>query len=86
MLAILVDAVISFALLALVLAGAWQVFVRTPMGISLQQRRNRKRIERGSPLVCPEHGPHAENDLVRLPSGETICPQCYQEVQDAHLY
>lgn len=86
MLPILVDAALLFALLALTSLGAWQIFVRTPAGISLQQRRNRKRIERGSPLVCPEHGPLAENDLVRLPSGETICPQCYQEVQDAHLY
>lgn len=86
MLAILVDAAILFALLALALSGAWVLFSRSRFGISLQQTRNRKRIEKGGGLVCPEHGPHAEHDLVRLPSGETLCPQCYQEVQDAHLY
>jgi len=86
MFAILVDTALFLVLLAVTAMIGWQLFARTSAGISLQQTRNRKRIERGRTLVCPEHGPHPENELVRLPSGETICPQCYQEVQDADLY
>lgn len=51
-----------------------------PLARRLQQTRNRKRIERSAENICPIHGVHEPGDMVRLPSGELICPQCYEEV------
>jgi hypothetical protein len=57
----------------------------TPLGTRLRQTRNRKRIEREAELVCPVHGPHAEPELVRLPSGERICPDCFRDAMQGKL-
>jgi hypothetical protein len=51
----------------------------TPVGVRLRQTRNRRRIDRAADLVCPIHGPRANTDLVRLASGDVICPDCYKE-------
>lgn len=51
----------------------------TPVGLRLRQQWNRKRIERAADLACPIHGPRSREQLVRLPSGEEVCPDCYQE-------
>jgi len=51
----------------------------TPVGVWLRQIRNRKQIERAAELVCPTHGPHREQELVRLSGGDLICPDCYKE-------
>lgn len=52
----------------------------TPVGVRLRQQQNRRRIERAARLVCPVHGPRATTDLVRLASGELMCPDCYKEI------
>ncbi len=57
----------------------------TPLGTRLAQSGNRKMMERAAALTCPRHGWHEERALVRLPSGETMCPQCYQESLDGIL-
>jgi hypothetical protein len=51
----------------------------TTLGTRLKQTRNRRRIDRVSDQICPTHGIHAEHELVRLPSGEVMCPECYKE-------
>jgi hypothetical protein len=51
----------------------------TPVGVRLRQTQNRRRIDRAAELVCPIHGPRATTDLVRLTSGELLCPDCYKE-------
>ena len=57
----------------------------TPLGTRLRQIENRRRILMLESLTCATHGVHAEGDLVRLPDGETMCPQCYQEVMNGKL-
>ncbi len=86
MLAILIDGILAVLLVVLVAAGAWQLFSRTGPGIRFQQTRNRRRIEQGGGYSCSVHGPSPERDLVRLPSGETLCPRCYEEIHHAHLH
>ncbi len=51
----------------------------TSLGLRAQQNKNREAIERESELVCPVHGEHTEAQLVRLESGERICPECFRE-------
>jgi len=83
MVTILLEGVLFIALVAVVVALlAYGVFGFTPAGRWLRQTANRRRIERRSALTCPTHGYHREHDLVRLPGGERICPQCYAEVHD----
>ncbi|HUO52508.1 MAG TPA: hypothetical protein VMT93_08320 [Gemmatimonadaceae bacterium] len=80
MLAILAENVLF--ILALVAVGAVAYYVLlayTPLGLRLRQNENRRRIQREAEAVCPVHGPHAEQDLVRLASGERICPECFRE-------
>jgi hypothetical protein len=57
----------------------------TPMGQRMRQTRNRKRIDRLVDGRCPTHGLQREEDLVRLESGEVICPLCYREAIDPRL-
>jgi glyoxylase-like metal-dependent hydrolase (beta-lactamase superfamily II) len=77
---IIMDGVLFVALLA---AGGtflyWLLTTFTPAGARLRQSRNRARLEREAELVCPIHGPHTEDELVRLASGERACPDCYKE-------
>jgi len=80
MLAILAEGVLFVAAIATMTTLLFLALVHyTPLGTRLHQTRNRKRIERDADLVCPAHGPHAERDLVRLASGEQICPDCFKE-------
>jgi hypothetical protein len=51
----------------------------TSLGLRAQQNRNREAIEREADLVCSVHGQHTEEQLVRLESGERICPECFRE-------
>ena len=64
---------------------SYLVYHVTPLGVRLRQAENRKRIERAAELRCPIHGDHAPQDMVRLPSGMLICPQCFQEIVDDKL-
>jgi hypothetical protein len=72
---------------ALIAAGGallyWLILYFTPMGVRLRQTSNRKRIERAAETVCSVHGPLAEDQLVRLASGEQVCPDCYKEIVNA---
>jgi hypothetical protein len=52
----------------------------TPAGVRIRQTRNRRRIERAGDLVCSIHGRRTEDQLVRLASGERVCPDCYKEI------
>ena len=52
----------------------------TPIGMRLQQTRNRRAIERAAEHTCPIHGPHTPTAMVRLPNGDRICPECFKEV------
>lgn len=54
----------------------------TPLGVRLRQTKNRRQIERAAELACPVHGPHDARELVRLSSGEQICPDCFKEAVD----
>jgi len=80
MFVIILEGVLFVALVvtagALLVLGVWHL---TPVGRRLQQRANRRRIDRVAELTCPIHGTHAERELVRLPSGEPMCPECYKE-------
>jgi hypothetical protein len=51
----------------------------TPVGVHIRQTRNRKRLDRAAGLECPIHGMTTERQLVRLASGERVCPDCYRE-------
>jgi hypothetical protein len=83
---IILEGVLFVALVAT--GGALFLFVithYTPLGTRLRQSRNRRRIERAAELVCPIHGAQAEQELVRLPSGETVCSQCFKETMYGKL-
>lgn len=72
---------------ALIAAGGallyWAIMYFTPAGTRWRQTRNRKRIERAATLTCAIHGPRTEDQLVRLASGEQVCPDCYKEIVNA---
>jgi hypothetical protein len=51
----------------------------------LEQSRNRKQIDRAVSLTCALHGAHEEREMVRLESGEVMCPECYREAIDGHV-
>ena len=81
MVEIVVEGVLFIALVAtVVLLAVYAVFAFTPLGLRLRQARNRILIERAAERTCPVHGPHAAADMVLLPSGERICPECFKEV------
>jgi hypothetical protein len=82
--AIIVEGVLFVALIAA--GGAllyWLIIYFTPAGVGIRQTRNRKQIERAADLVCTIHGRHTEDQLVRLASGERVCPDCYKEIVNA---
>jgi hypothetical protein len=77
---IIVEGVLFVALLGTGAALLYFVLVQfTPIGIRLRQMQNRRQIDRAAELTCPIHGPRNETDLVRLASGDLICPDCYKE-------
>ena len=45
----------------------------------------RKLIEKQADLTCPIHGLQREADLVRLSTGEPLCPHCYREALNGHV-
>ena len=51
----------------------------TPAGLRIRQHRVRKELERAADLACPIHGPRSNEQLVRLPSGDAVCSDCYKE-------
>jgi hypothetical protein len=77
---IIIEGVLFVALLATGAALLYFVLVTfTPVGTRLRQVQNRRQIDRAAELSCPIHGARKEMDLVRLASGEVICPDCYKE-------
>lgn len=86
MLVIILEGVLFVAFLATVGALFFVVVRRyTPIGRRLSQSRNRRRIDRVAESACAIHGTFAEHELVRLASGETVCPRCYQETVHGDL-
>ena len=80
MVGILIEGVLFVATIAAIAALFFCVLkAYTPLGMRLRQTENRKRIEREAESVCPIHGPHQEAELVRLASGDRICPDCFRE-------
>ncbi len=81
MVEIVVEGALFVVLVATVVALLIFVLVQfTPLGLRIRQLRNRRLIEAAANHVCPIHGPHAVADMVLLPNGERICPECFQEV------
>lgn len=76
---IILESVLFFALVAVV--GGLVVYSvgATPLGARFRQIANRKRIDEVAELTCPVHGLQQKSELVRLPTGESLCPHCYQE-------
>ena len=77
---IIMEVVLFVALLAT--GGAllyWVLLMFTPAGVRIRQVQNRKRLDRAAELECPIHGLKTEGQLVRLASGEQVCPDCYRE-------
>jgi hypothetical protein len=81
MIAIVVEGVLFVALIATVAALFYLVLMQfTPLGVRVRQIRNRRRIERAAARVCSIHGPHADSEMVLLPDGDRVCPECYTEI------
>jgi hypothetical protein len=80
MTAIIIEGVLFVALIVTIGALFYLVLMHfTPVGIRVRQAQNRKRLDRAAELVCPLHGPRDDKDLVRLASGDVLCPDCYKE-------
>ena len=80
MVAIIMEGVLFVALVAA--SGALLFFLIstfTPLGRLLREVRNRRAIEKVVETNCPIHGQFREDDMVRLPSGDRVCPHCFQE-------
>ncbi len=80
MAAILMEGVLFVAIIAAMAALLFYALVTfTPLGARLRGTRNRKQLERELALTCPFHGVQKEERMVRLPSGDLLCPVCYKE-------
>lgn len=85
--AIIIESVLFVAGMAMLGALLFSALLHfTPLGLRLRQDANRRRIEREEALHCPQHGPHDERELVRLPGGVTMCPECYKETMHGKLF
>lgn len=82
---IMFEGVLFIAFLAVVAAFVLAALRSTDLGLRLRQHANRRRIDREADLTCPVHGVQPEGDLVRLPSGEAMCPRCYKDAVHGHL-
>jgi hypothetical protein len=82
---IILEVVLFLAFVAVVVTIVVRALGITPVGRRLQQVANRRRIDRQADLTCPIHGLQAESDLVRLPTGEPLCPHCYKEAVHGHI-
>ncbi len=81
MVEIVLEGVLFIALAATAVVLLLFVLVEfTPLGLRLRQARNRILIEQAAARACPVHGPHRATDMVLLPNGERICPECFKEV------
>lgn len=76
---ILLEGVLFLAFLAVVAAVVLAALRSTDLGLRLRQHANRRRIDRAADLTCPVHGLQREDALVRLSTGEPLCPHCYQD-------
>jgi hypothetical protein len=77
---IIIEGVLFVALIATGATLLYFLVVHfTPVGVRLRQTQNRRRIDRAAEQHCPIHGPRVEKDLVRLASGDLMCPDCYKE-------
>ena len=84
--AIIIEGVLFAGLLCV--AVTLVVFVvryYTAAGRAIEQTRNRKQIDRVVNLTCEIHGPHEEREMVRLESGEVLCPECYREAIEGRV-
>jgi hypothetical protein len=80
MIAILLEGTLFVASIATIAALVFFVSrSSTSLGLRAQQNKNRQAIERELDLVCSIHGEHTEDQLVRLESGERICPECFRD-------
>jgi hypothetical protein len=82
---ILIEGVLFLAFLAVVAAFVFAALRSTDLGLRWRQHANRRRIDREADLTCPVHGAQREETLVRLPTGEPLCPRCYQDAIHGHL-
>jgi len=82
---IILESVLFVALLAVVGTLVLSALGITPLGRRLRQTANRKRIDKQADLTCPIHGVQQESDLVRLSTGEPLCPHCYKEAVHGHI-
>ena len=83
---IIIEVVLFLALLGV--AGSLVVYLirhHTSAGRALEQTSNRRQIDRAVSLTCAAHGAHEEREMVRLPSGEVLCPDCYREAMEGHV-
>lgn len=83
--AIIVESVLFIGLLAVVGTLLVSALGITPFGRRIKQTANRKRIDKTAELTCPIHGLQREEDLVRLPNGEPLCPLCYKEAVHGYI-
>jgi hypothetical protein len=83
--AILLESVLFIALLAVVGAFVLSALGLTPIGTRAKQAANRRRLDKLADLTCPIHGLQREQELVRLTSGEPLCPHCYREALSGHV-
>ncbi|MBA2627573.1 MAG: hypothetical protein H0U85_06140 [Gemmatimonadales bacterium] len=80
MIGILMEGVLFVAALATIAALLFYVLVQfTPLGRRIRETRNRRELEHELDLTCPIHGLQQDERMVRLPSGDRICPVCYKE-------
>jgi len=78
---IIVEGVLFLVLLVVVvLVVRTLIGHHTAVGTRLEQTRNRRAIDRAVSLTCERHGTHEERAMVRLQSGELMCPQCYRDI------
>jgi len=79
--AILEEGALFVALVAALCALLYVILMQfTPLGTRVRQIRNRRRLELDAACTCARHGHHAPGELVRLPSGDALCPECYAEI------
>jgi len=84
--AIIIEGVLFVVLVCVAIAlVVFVVRYYTGAGRALEQTRNRKAIDRVANLTCAVHGEHDEREMVRLESGEVMCPECYREAADGRV-
>lgn len=83
---IIVEGALFLALLVVaVLVVRTIIRHHTAVGTRLDQVENRRAIDRAASLTCERHGLHEERAMVRLQSGELMCPECYRETVESVL-